>query len=339
MYRFDDLARVSGDLQASGEFKSRLEDFVVNEQMPITPVGEGEHLWLKIRKSGSNTEWLTRQLAKHCGVKPMDVGYAGLKDRSGITTQWFSVYLPGRADPDMDELACDNCQILEQVRHNRKLKRGALSGNEFEIRIRNISGDHARLEQNLERVLNQGVPNYFGEQRFGHHMDNLRQAELLFQRKGPRVSRHQRGLYLSAARSWLFNSVLSERVKQSNWDSYIPGDVLMLAGKSACFADDGSDELATRVTAHELHPTGPLWGEGDSMAQAECLALETRIVEKYELFTSGLENNRLTQERRALRLVVDNLQWQWMDEDLVLKFALSAGSFATVVLRELIKVS
>jgi len=337
LYQFSDLLKAYGEPPISGSMKSENADFLVDEIMPIEPSGQGEHLWLQVEKNGCNTDWLAQQLAKLSSVKSMAVSYAGMKDRHAITTQWFSIHLPGLDDPDLSSFNNDEVKILQAIRHDKKLKRGALSGNRFQLRIRELSGDLDQLEERLNLIKTQGVPNYFGEQRFGFGMNNLAKAELLFQRKLRHVKKHQRGMYLSSARSWIFNQVLSERIKQKNWNQYLPGDVFMLQGKSACFPDDGSEDITERISSMQIHPTGALWGEGESMASGECLTIEKKIAEQYELFCEGLEGARLKQERRSLRLLAENFNWSLEDQDcLYIDFSLPAGAFATMVLREVI---
>ena len=340
MYNFNDLARAYDGVLSNGTIKSVNEDFVVEEIMPIQPSGEGGHLWVQIKKSGCNTEWLARQLVRIAEVKPVAVSYAGLKDRHAVTTQWFSIHLPGQPDPDLSALQSDEFQILQAIRHDRKLKRGALSGNHFKLRIRNSSATADQLEQRIALIAQQGVPNYFGEQRFGHGMANLDKAEELFRGGLRKLKKHQRGIYLSAARSWIFNQVLSERIRQENWNRYIKGDVFMLEGKTACFADDNSDDIGTRIEHKEIHPTGPLWGRGKNMAQQDCLLLENNIAAQYELLCQGLEKAGMQQERRSLRLMVNQLNWQLESNDtFVLEFDLPAGAYATMVLREIIQLT
>ena len=338
MYKFADLAKAYGKPPIKGRIKSANADFMVEEIMPIQPSGQGEHLWLHIEKNGCNTDWLAQQLARISGVKSMAVSYAGMKDRHAITTQWFSVHLPGQQDPDLSSLEGDQVKILQACRHDKKLKRGALSGNVFKLRIREVTGSLDELQQRLELIQQRGIPNYFGEQRFGFGMNNLNKAELMFGRKLKRLKKHERGLYLSSARSWIFNQVLSVRIQQNNWDQHLSGDVFMLDGKSACFADDGSD-VTERLDNMEIHPTGTLWGEGESMASAECLIIEQDMASKNEILAKGLQDARLKQERRALRLRVENLRWQIEQDDvLCVEFELPAGTFATMVLREFVEV-
>lgn len=340
MYSFNSLSYGFGQPIHTGILKASHEDFRVDEMMPVQPAGEGEHLWLHIEKKGCNTDWVAKQLARLAGVKAMAVSYAGLKDRHAITTQWFSIHLPGQADADLSALNSDEVKILESVRHNRKLKRGTLSGNRFRLCLRDLSGDIQALDQRLSLIRQQGVPNYFGEQRFGHDMNNLYKAEELFKGGFKKLKKHQRSIYLSAARSWIFNRVLSERIKLRNWNHYFPGDVFMLNGKSACFADDGSDDLSQRIESADIHPTGVLWGKGESLATADCLALEQQIAEAYPVFCKGLEDAGMKQERRSLRLMPENMQWSMESgQKLIIEFGLPAGSYATSVIREVLRMN
>lgn len=335
---FQDLAYAYGQPTAKGRLKAQNADFRVDEIMPIVTSGEGEHLWLKIQKDGANTDWVAQQLAKTAGLKSMAVSYAGMKDRHAITTQWFSLHLPGMDNPDFSSLPTDEFKIIEQTRHNRKLKRGALSGNRFQIRVTDLIADAEQLDTRLNEIKKNGVPNYFGEQRFGREMGNLIKAEKLFNRQLKKVSKQHRSLYLSSARSWIFNQILSRRIQQQNWLTPIAGDVFMLNGKSACFVDEINQELTQRLNNNEINITACLWGEGDSMATNEAFALEQSVAKEFETFSQGLENARLKQERRSMRLVPGDIQWNISGNVMELTFDLSAGAFATMVLRECVGV-
>ncbi|MDH5472535.1 MAG: tRNA pseudouridine(13) synthase TruD [Gammaproteobacteria bacterium] len=335
MYLYKSLSHAFGLPYISGVLKSSNHDFKVDEIMPVQPTGEGEHLWLHIEKNGCNTDWVAQQLAQLANVKSMAVSYAGLKDRHAITRQWFSIHLPGQPDPDLTALNTDEIKILQSIRHDRKLKRGTLAGNRFQLCIRDLNGDMDELEQRLSLIREQGVPNYYGEQRFGHDMNNLSKAEALFKGGFRKLKKHQRSIYLSASRSWIFNRILSERIDQGNWNQYLAGDVFMLDGKSACFADDGSDDLLERIAAGDIHPTAALWGKGDSMAQGDCYELEQRVAAEYAVFCDGLASAGMKQERRAMRLPVAELNWALeSDQKMIIEFKLPAGTYATTVLRE-----
>jgi len=335
-YQFNELAYADTQPEIQGRLKAQNTDFKVDELMPIELSGDGEHLWLKVEKNGSNTDWVAQQLAKFAGLKSLAVSYAGMKDRHAVTTQWFSLHLPGMDDPDFSQLVSDEFKILQQQRHDRKLKRGALRGNRFSLRIIELQGELELLDTRLQKIKQQGVPNYFGEQRFGREMGNLFKAEKLFNRALKKVSKQHRSLYLSAARSWLFNQLLSSRIQNDSWLEPVAGDVFMLNGKSACFTEANLSAVMPRIQAAEINITGCLWGEGDSMATGEVLALEKNIADAFPVFSQGLESARLKQERRALRLMPENLHWEISDNVLQLSFDLPAGAFATMVLRECI---
>jgi len=294
-----------------------------------------------VRKRLQNTADIASQLARCAGVPLRDVSYAGLKDRQALTEQWFSVHLPGTAAPDWSPLESPDVSILREVRHSRKLRRGALRGNRFHISVRDMVADSALLQQRLKTIAMEGVPNYFGEQRFGRDGSNLHTAERLFRNPRMRLSRHQRGLALSAVRSKLFNAVLSRRVCEGSWNRVLPGDALQLQGSHSYFVVAMVDaELQQRARDHDVHPTGPLYGRGMSPVGDEPLALEKAVLAGYPGWLAGLEAAGLKQERRALRLTLDDLEWRQPAADLLhLEFSLPAGAYATSVLRELLSVA
>lgn len=334
-----DWSRLHGEPSCSATLRASPEDFRVDEVLGFEADGEGEHLLLQVRKRNRNTDQVARQLARHAGIRARDVSYCGLKDRVAVTTQWFSLWLPGKADPDWSTLEDDDVQILAQARHRRKLPRGALRANRFTIVLRELQGDRADLEQRLAAVKEKGVPNYFGEQRFGRDGGNVQAAQAMF--AGRKVKdRHLRGLYLSAARSLLFNEVLAARVRASNWNQALPGEALQLAGSHSFFVADTVDaEIEQRLARDDIFPTGPLWGRGEPPSTGAARELEQAVLQDSAEFRHGLEQAGLKQERRALRLVVTDLRWQWLEEQsgLQLEFELPAGCYATAVLRELVR--
>lgn len=320
-------------------FRCSAEDFVVEEVLGFDPDGEGNHAFLHIRKRNTNTEWLARRLAELAGVPLNDVGYAGLKDRHAVTSQYFTVHLSGKDEPDWRQLDSPEITVLDVTRHRRKLRRGALRENRFQIILRQLDGECADLESRLQQIAKRGVPNYFGGQRFGHAGGNLERALAMFRGELNERDRHKRSLYLSAARSWLFNMVLSARVERGDWNHPLPGDSLMMNGSSSCFTVRLiSSEIEQRVAAGDLHPSGPLWGRGKPSSLAEALELELAALEGEGALRDGLERAGLEQERRALRLPVNRLNWCFIEETaLRLEFALPAGAYATSVLRELVQ--
>lgn len=335
---FAELPRAHGVPPVTGRLRVRDEDFAVVEDLAFAPDGEGEHALLWVRKTGANTEWVARQLAAHAGVAASAIGFAGLKDRRAVTSQWFSVHLPGRPDPDWGAFAVPGVEILAAHRHRRKLQRGALRGNCFVIRVRGLAGDRDALRERLERVRGRGVPNYFGHQRFGREDGNLRAAGALFAGEIRRVDRHRRGLWLSAARSQLFNEVLALRVARGDWDQALAGDRLQLRGSGSHFAAPVVDQgLRERVLAFDVDPTGPLWGSGADLVSGEVAELEAAVAARLPQWVAGLAAAGLRQERRPLRLSPRELDLVSTDPDgIELRFALPAGAYATSVLRELV---
>jgi len=339
--QFDQFAHAYPMLNISARFKQSPEDFIVEEELPFELTGQGEHAWLQLRKCNNNTDWVAARIAEHAGVKKQAVGYAGLKDRFAVTTQWFSVYLPGREDVNWGDFHLEGVDVLETTRHQRKLQRGALKQNRFTIRLREIdiagNGGIEQVIQRCELIRQQGIPNYFGEQRFGHDLTNLADAEHMFSHRRKRIPRHKRSLFLSAARSWIFNTILTQRVQAGTWNSRIKGDVFMLDGRSACFRDDDSIDLDQRLDEGEIHPSAVLWGDGENMATADCEAIESAVVDRYPVFKQGLRDARVELQRRAMRLMVKDIECRPQASDLVLTFSLQAGSYATMVLREIVK--
>ena len=304
---------------ASATLKRLNEDFIVTELPLQQPSGEGEHLWLEIEKNGANTAFVAQQLAEAVGVQDRDVGYAGLKDRYAITRQWFSIYLPKGETPDLTQLQHAEFKVLQQRRHVKKLRPGDLQGNRFRIVLRDVTGDAdamKAIEANLRAVASQGVPNYFGAQRFGFEGGNVEQGRAMLAREIRVRHPKKKGLYLSAVRSFVFNEVLALRIQQGLWGKTLPGDVMDDAGR----------------------PTGPLWGRGRVTATDQAQALEIAVAERHATLCNGMEHAGLDQERRALVASPVDMAWEWPQaHQLVLTFSLPAGAYATSVLNEILR--
>ncbi len=341
-FDFSKLARVNASaLTCSASIRRQADYFRVDEVLPFDLDGAGGHVWLNIRKRGINTDWLANELARFAKVPQVAVGYAGLKDRHAVTTQWFSIKVEGIVEPVWSDFETDDIQIVTQTRHSKKLKRGVLAGNDFTLRISDITGDPALWLQHLTSIKQNGVPNYFAEQRFGRQGNNLLRVSHWFETDKAPKKRQQKSLYLSSARSWLFNLVVDQRIQLGNWDQAIDGDVMLLAGtKASLFNASLSDTtLVSRLEAMDIHPTGPLWGRGFPLPQAHCLALETQVLSTWSDWQACLEKAGLHQERRALRLFPKKMSWQFLDDhQLQLQFFLPAGCYATAVLRELAQI-
>ncbi len=321
---------------AHGSIKTNPEDFIVEEVLGFELNGAGEHLYLFVEKIGLNTADVVKLLSSQLGVLPKHIAYSGLKDKHAVTRQWFSVWSKETADPK--GLESPQCKLLRAIRHTRKLKRGTHRSNRFEIVVRGIPSSDA-MNAALVRIGRDGVPNYFGEQRFGREAKNIDRALAMFESEiSP--ARQERGFYLSAARAFLFNEVLSARVERGDWNSGVAGDVMMLAGSNSFFqADEIDATLERRVRSSDVHPSAPLWGKGALASSGAVNKLEQTIADKHPALVRGLEAFGLKQQRRSMRLVVEDLQTQWLEEDrLKLKFSLHRGAFATTVLRELLTI-
>ena len=331
-----DLPYAYGTPSATAVLRRTPEDFQVEEELGFEPEGEGEHLWLWIEKRGINTDQVARRLGKIAGVRQGDVSYAGLKDRHAVTRQWFSVHLPKGDVAFAAHWGDAEWRVLRAAKARRKIRRGSLHGNRFIIALRDVQGDRRDIEARLDRIAARGVPNYFGEQRFGR--DNLQRAGAMARGELRVADRHLRGIYLSSLRSALFNVVLARRVRDDTWDRALPGEALNLDGSRSFFVADHIDEsIVARMAQGDIHPTGPLWGKGEPLSHGAALALEQFVTaECPAIWKQGCAAAGMEQERRPLRLMARRLIWQWhVDGVLSLEFSLPAGCYATALIREI----
>jgi tRNA pseudouridine13 synthase len=329
------LPHAHGGPPLIAQLRATPADFVVEEVLGYAADGDGGHVLLTVEKTGANTEWVARELARFAGVAPLAVGYAGMKDRHAVTRQSFSVQLGAGAEPDWTAFPHAEVRVLASARHRRKLKRGALAGNRFVLVLHDVQGDRDAAERVLAAIAARGVPNYFGEQRFGRGGANVERARAMF--AGKRVDRALRGLLLSAARAEVFNAVLAARVERAAWDAPLAGELWNLDGSRSWFGPESwSEALSARLAAFDIHPSGPLWGAGPHPAADAAAALEQVIAATLPELCAGLVAAGLQHERRALRLHPAALAWSWRDDaTLELRFMLPAGAYATVVVREL----
>jgi len=327
-----------GEPDCSAQIRCANEDFQVTEIPAFEPDGEGEHFYFKIKKNGENSDWVAKQLARFFDVTSKEVGYAGKKDRHAITVQWFSVCLPGVKTVAIEAFNTPTIEILDVQKHSRKLRTGALKGNKFSLVLRNVSDDKV-LAQRLAFV-EKGVPNYFGEQRFGINGANLQRGIALLKEEFKERNRTKKGLYISAVRSWFFNHILSTRIEQDTYNKVIAGDVVMLDGSKSHFLVDDIAQISERMNAFDLHLTGPMLGRGRSIVTEDSQCWEHDLLVPYATIVERLAYMGLSQERRSLRLLPKQLTsvcrsagtWE-------ISFELPPGSFATSVLRELCRYS
>lgn len=331
-----DWARAAGAPECRGRIRAFPEDFEVQEIPLITPSNEGNHLWLEIEKRGANTDWVARQLASLAGVAGREVGYAGMKDRHGVTRQWFSIGLQEAGDVDWKGWQMADARIITACRHHRKLKRGALRGNRFRLVIRDLEGNTNDLAGRLETVKEAGVPNYFGPQRFGHGGFNVVRGSQWLKRGG-RLPRNKKSIYLSSVRSFLFNELLSRRVEDRSWNRLIDGDIACLDGSHSTFPCRMPDpELDRRCAEFDIHPGGLLAGRNGVGAERDAAAVEQAALADHHALLQGLEKAGMRAARRSLRLVPRVMSWNLSGAELQLGFELPPGGYATSVLRELV---
>ncbi|AGN85518.1 tRNA pseudouridine(13) synthase TruD [Enterobacter sp. R4-368] len=341
MTDFENLTFLHGKPGASGVLKANPEDFVVVEDLGFEPDGEGEHILVRILKNGCNTRFVADALAKFLKIHAREVSFAGQKDKHAVTEQWLCARVPGNAMPDLSAFQLEGCKVLEYARHKRKLRLGALQGNAFTLVLREIS-DRADVDARLQAIVEKGVPNYFGAQRFGIGGSNLQGALRWAQSDAPVRDRNKRSFWLSAARSALFNQIVSERLKKTDFNQVVDGDALQLAGRGSWFVATREEqaELQTRVEAKALMITASLPGSGEWGTQRDALAFEQQAVADAPDLQALLVREKVEAARRAMLLYPQKLSWNWWDDVTVeLRFWLPAGSFATSVVRELINTS
>lgn len=328
-------AHAWGGPAGRGRLRTEPADFRVDEVLGFEPGGGGEHAWLYVRKRGLNSDDVAWALARCAGVARRAVGTSGMKDRHAETGQWFSVHLPGREDPDWTACADASWRVERALRNARKLRIGSHRWNRFALRVRALEVDRERLGERLRAVRDGGFPNYFGPQRFGHGGENLRKARAAL--AGRDGGRRIRGLYLSAARAWLFNRVLARRVADGTWYSPLPGDALMLAGTRSVFECRGDEpDLEARIAAFDVDVTGPLWGVGEQPVSAAVAAREAAWLADEGALCAGLERIGMAARRRPLRAPARDLAWTLSGDTLELAFTLPRGAFATSLVRELL---
>lgn len=335
MYSLD-WPRVYGNLSATAVFKSTPEDFQVDELVGGEFTGDGEHILLHIEKRGVTTEEVVKSLSRLISKPAKLISYAGLKDRQALATQWLSVHAPGEIIPGIETLEAPGWRVINCARHNKKLRPGYLTGNRFKIRLREVTNADDLLKR-IEQIKLQGVPNYFGEQRFGREGGNLIKAEEMLLQNRKVKDRFLKGMYCSAARSWLFNLILSERVNQGSWNKAVTGDVMQLRGSNSIFCPEEINlEIEQRIHDKDISPATPLSGKGKNPASKEALEIINTIYSEKQPWLDGLTSHGLELAWRANILHVEDFEYTTNNNTIDLSFVLPAGTYATTVLRELV---
>jgi tRNA pseudouridine13 synthase len=335
------LPFITAELAGSGgALRATPEDFRVEEVPAYLPSGAGPHLYVHVEKRGRTTRDVLRALAHALGVPERDAGYAGLKDRQAVTTQWLS--FPVARDPDPRALEGDGLRILEVSRHANKLRPGHVRANRFRIAVR--GGDLARARACAETLLARGLPNFFGPQRFGAEGRNAAVGRaLLVGEATPEVRRASRDRFLrrlsiSAFQADLFNRWLEARIADGLFATALQGDVMKKLDTGGLFTCEDAAADGPRVARFEIAPAGPMFGHKLRPASGEALRREERLLADAGV---GLEDfarggGEAEGTRRAARLRVE-VALEGIDGGYAAVFELPKGSYATVVLRELVK--
>jgi tRNA pseudouridine13 synthase len=342
-----DLSHAWGGSIGSATLAQAPEDFAVTEQIGFTADGEGAHLLVEISKRGLSTAAAMAALADHWSVDRRGMGYAGRKDRDAVARQWLTVPWPVKsALPPTGPIPVRDAEsaltVRSRRRHRRKLRVGGLTGNRFELCLRDVAVAPPRLHQRLALVARAGVPNYFGPQRFGAGGENLSRGLAWLRGGAPPRNRADRGMLLSAVRSGCFNHLLSARVAGGDW-AQVGGcdELFVLDGRGSLFTagDEERSAIKQRLAGLRIHATGPLPGRARAgLLVPEALAArEAGWLESMDAVIEALAHQGVEAGRRALRLIPAAMTWSPGAEGVWrVGFTLPPGGFATTVLREVV---
>ncbi len=333
----ENLAYLYGKPTAHAKLKEKPEHFVVKEDLGYEFAGTGEHVMLKIRKTGENTMFVANELARFCGVKSKDIGWAGLKDRHAVTEQWLSIHLPKGDTPDFSEFEVQHpsIKILDTCRHNKKLRPGDLAGNEFVVTLTDVSAVDD-VEKRLKQIVESGVPNYFGAQRFGKEGNNLEEARRWGRDNVRTRNQNKRSMYLSSARSWIFNQIVSRRIESDRFNQILLGDLVNVEGKTQLIEEANFTQLTQELKFDSVSITAALAGDNALPTQADALTIEQEVVDSEPELMALIRGNRMRHERREIVLKPANLKYTIEGNEVILSFSLTSGSFATSIVRELV---
>lgn len=322
-----------------GRLRAHPEHFVVEEVPLYEPSGEGEHTFLRITKREMTSTYVRDRLAQIFGLRKDDIGMAGLKDRHAVTTQAFSI---PRVPPEeaLERIRREFPEIYVHWarRHRNKLKPGHLLGNRFRITVVDTApGDLERARAIADFLRQVGVPNYYGEQRFGRERDNPQRGREVLQGRGPR-DRWLRRFLISAYQAYLFNRYLARRVEEGKFTRLLEGDIAKKADTGGLFVVRDVTAEQPRYEQGAIHFTGPMYGYKMWEAEAEAGALEQAILEEEGVSLADFRRAKVKGTRRLGRLWLVDLQIEEDDAgNLVFTFFLPKGAFATVVLREFLR--
>lgn len=337
------LPHATSDLPGTGgRIRARDDDFRVLEVPLYEPLGEGDHVYVRIEKRGLATFEVVRRLARELGLRDRDVGYAGMKDARAVTEQTLSVEHVPEAEIERAIEAVPSVRLVSLARHRNKLRLGHLAGNAFEIVVRDaVEGASARAEAVLARLREAGCPNWFGAQRFGERGDNHEFGRRLV--RGERVAQQKprsvRRLLVSAYQSHLFNTLLAQRI--DDLGRLEDGDLAWLHDRGAVFTVDDAAAEQPRADELEISPSGPLFGTKTSLASGAPGARERALMAAEELAPADFDVRGVGTfrgVRRPYRVPVPDATVEEVDATTIrLTFTLPPGSYATALLAEITK--
>ncbi|MFC4637192.1 tRNA pseudouridine(13) synthase TruD [Deinococcus hohokamensis] len=333
VFEWSALSALTAGPGTGGTLRREPGDFRVEEVPAYLPGGEGEHLYLHLEKTGHTTAHVLRELGTQLGVRDRDIGVAGLKDRHAVTRQWIS--LPAKVEARLADFQLDGVQVLETARHSNKLGLGHLRGNRFVVRVRGAPGQHAQAAAVLAELGHLGVPNYFGPQRFGvgglNAEEGLRVLRGESRLKDPRVRR----FLTTSVQSMLFNRFLSLRLERGLFASLLAGDMAKKHDTGGVFLVEDAAAESPRAARGEVSATGTLFGRKTRPLTLDAGALEAEALADFgltpEVFSSRRGDRRLTRVFPESGLVTPE------EDGFTVAFTLPKGSFATSVLREIMK--
>jgi tRNA pseudouridine13 synthase len=333
----DDLPGIGGAIKQSPD------DFRVTEQPLYEPDGEGQHLYVRLRRRGMTTEAVSTRLQEHANVDDVAIGYAGKKDKNAVATQTFSVDLPGRAaEPVVDAIEADEqLTLVEHAWHRNKLQRGHLIGNAFEVVIRDVdaSDPQSKARDIIDRLQGHGLPNYYGPQRFGADQGNARRGLNLIRGEHLGAPRWKRQLFKNAYQSALFNRWLTARIDRGDFDTLLAGDIAKKTDTGGLFTVEDLEQEKPRYERGDITYTGPMYGGDLWWASDDAAEHERQILDASDTTADDLGQAGLAGSRRRARIVLDHVSVEPTDppDSLRLQFTLPKGAYATILLRELTK--
>lgn len=347
LHKLMQLPYITSELPGiGGRLRAKPEHFVVDEIPLYEPADQGQHLYVNITKVGLTTKSVQKDLCRLFDLRETDIGFAGMKDKAAHTTQTFSLSV---GHPD-DAFVAGAAQRIEAalpvtvnwVRlHNNKLRLGHLLGNRFSIVISDLALPTLESLQTAQavadRLVSDGMPNYFGPQRFGVDDRNIDKGLAVLLRKNYVKDRWLRRFLVSAYQSYLCNRYLAARVESGAFDRLLSGDVAKKYATGGIFDVEDAAVEQPRYEGHEISFTAPMFGSKMRPASAEAGELEASILDESPISLEHLHRAKADGTRRLGRLLVPDLTVSAAGDNLLVDFSLTKGAFATTILREIMK--